>query len=342
MSLLAKVDLPPDVFAVVMATGIVAIAARDHAYRWIDLALVVIATTTFVLLGVGLAVKVITEPGSAVGQVTDPDVALRLFTSVAACAVLAARFAAHPTVVWGCGAAGAAAWLVLTPLAVSDVRSRPRTDLRDHAHGAWLLPSVATAGLAITSADLSTITGAAGLVISAAVLWVLALLVYLAVTSLIAWRAVAAPFVPEEVTPDAWILMGALAISTLAGGRVLAAAAQMGSLGRLEAVARPLTLLLWVSASLWIPFLAYAEVWSVERTVGSLRFAGVWWSGVFPLGMYSVATETTAQAFHLQRLQTVSLVFFWIAVGAWLLVAAGWVHSRLRRGPHAQARATPR
>lgn len=48
------------------------------------------------------------------------------------------------------------AWLILTLLAVADLRSRPRRELRKDAHGAWLLSSVATSGLAITAADLAT------------------------------------------------------------------------------------------------------------------------------------------------------------------------------------------
>jgi hypothetical protein len=40
----------------------------------------------------------------------------------------------------------------------------------------------------------------------------LGLVGYVVVTWLIMWRALAGPFVPEKVTPDSWILMGALAV----------------------------------------------------------------------------------------------------------------------------------
>lgn len=41
---------------------------------------------------------------------------------------------------------------------------------------------------------------------------------------------------------------------------------------------------------------------------------------VFPLGMYSAATSATAAETGRPALRTVSLVFFWIAFAAWLLV----------------------
>ncbi|MEO6887139.1 MAG: tellurite resistance/C4-dicarboxylate transporter family protein [Jatrophihabitantaceae bacterium] len=323
---LTELDLPPDMFAVVMATGIVSVAADEHAYPRISIPLAVLAVAAMCVLVAGLVIRVLARPRSAFGEVRDPDVALRLFTSVAACAVLAARFESHPAVNWVLGISGLAGWLVLVPLAARDVISRPRTELRDHAHGAWLLPSVATAGLAVTAADLAVGENSVGLVMLAALAWLLGLLAYVAVTWLIAWRAAAAPFIPEQVTPDSWILMGALAISTLAGDRVIAAAQRVGEVHWLVAVARPVTLGTWIVASLWIPVLLYAELWRADRVAGSLHFAGVWWSAVFPLGMYAVATEATARRLQLPSLTTMSLVFCWLAVSVWLLVTVGLIH----------------
>lgn len=313
-----------------MATGIVSVAANDHDYPRVSISLAVAAAVAFVLLAVGLLVRVAARPGSAVGEITDPDVALRLFTSVAACAVLGVRFVDHVAVVWALGAAGLAAWLLLVPLAVRDVRSRPRADLRDHAHGAWLLPSVATAGLATTAADLAMDDHSTWLLVTAVVAWVLAVAIYAAVTWLIAWRALAAPFGPDSVTPDSWILMGALAISTLAGDHVVDAAHRLGQAG-LADIARPATLVGWILASLWIPVLLYAEVWRVDQRAGSLHYAGVWWSAVFPLGMYAAATHGTAVSLHLPSLRTVSLVFFWVSCTVWVLVAVGLAHFALAR-----------
>ena len=158
-----------------MATGIVAVAADDHGYPWLSIPLAWLATVVFVALALGLMIRVAGRPHSAVGEVGDPDVALRLFTSVAACAVLGVRFVAESWALWLLGVAALAAWLFLAPLAIRDVGSRPRNDLREHAHGAWLLPSVATAGLATTAADLASHTGSITWLVVGSVVWVLGL-----------------------------------------------------------------------------------------------------------------------------------------------------------------------
>ena len=319
---LTETDLPPDVFAVVMATGIVSVAADDHQYPRISVPLAVLATAAFVALGVGLVLRVLARPHSAAGEITDPDVALCLFTSVAACTVLGVRFAGNGAAVWLLGCLALLGWLVLTPVAIRDVRSRPRTQLRDHAHGAWLLPAVATAGLAVTAADLAVRAQLPPLLVVAALAWLLALAIYLAVTWLIAWRALAGPIGADEVTPDSWILMGALAISALAGAHLVAGVRALHVSGFLPWV-RPLTFAVWILAGLWIPVLLYAQLWSVERRLGALHYTRVWWSAVFPIGMYSAANSAISVQLHLPSLRTISLVFFWVGFVVWLLVAVG-------------------
>jgi tellurite resistance protein TehA-like permease len=321
---LSRVDLPPDIFAVVMATGIVSVAAGDRHYPRISDTLAALSAVAFVLLTAGLILRVVARPRSAIGEIGDPDVALRMFTAVAACSVLGVRFNRHPVVVWVLGAASVGAWLLLVPLASRDVASRPRAELRDHAHGAWLLASVGTAGIGITAADLAVHQRSTALLVVAIAFWLLGLAGYLAVTWLIAWRISAGPFVPDQVTPDSWILMGALAIATVTGDHVQFAAEALGA-GGLGWV-RPATFVLWVLASLWIPVLLYAEMWRVDSRAGSLHFAGVWWSAVFPLGMYAAATAETAAVQGRPPLVTISLVLFWVALTVWLLVAVGLAH----------------
>ncbi|HEX3825657.1 MAG TPA: hypothetical protein VHV82_00160, partial [Sporichthyaceae bacterium] len=58
----ARVEPPPDVFAVVMATGIVAVAASDHDYWRIALCLKVLAAAAAVALAAGLALRALTHP----------------------------------------------------------------------------------------------------------------------------------------------------------------------------------------------------------------------------------------------------------------------------------------
>ena len=322
-------------FALVMATGIVAVAAHDHDYRVISGSLEGLAEASFVALLLFTAVRLLRGHPDARRPLRDPDVALRSFTFVAACGVLAIRAPSdHPWRGWLLGAAALLGWSVLAPFAVADVRSRPRTELRDHAHGGWLLASVGTESLAVAAADLARLpgldrAGADTLLIAALVWWILGVAVYLAVAWLIVWRAAAAPFVPDEVAPDSWILMGGLAIATLAGTRMIETTATVRSFGWLHGPSRAATLALWIAATAWIPLLLYAQMWRLDHRPGSLRYEGVWWATVFPLGMYATATYGVAMQLHVRQLQTVSQEFFWVGATAWLLVTLGLVHNAL-------------
>ncbi len=324
-----EVDPSPDLFAVVMATGIVSVAAYYHQYWRLGVALSILALVAFAVLGLRFLGWIFTRPARLALLARDPDLALRMFTFVAACAVLGARWDDHPAFVWLLGGFALAAWLVLAPLAAVDVGSRSAPDLREHARGAWLLPSVATAGLAITAADLAVHARASSLMMIGAVAWFLGMVLYLVVSWLIGWQTLATPFVPEKVTPDSWILMGALAITALAGDHILAAAHTLTAPVGLGGWVRPVTFVAWVLASLWIPVLLYAEIWRVDQVAGSLRYHGGWWAAVFPLGMYSTASAATAIELHMRSLWTISLVFFWIAFTVWTLVATGLLHSAL-------------
>ena len=80
---------------------------------------------------------------------------------------------------------------------------------------------------------------------------------------------------------------------------------------------RAVTVATWMVATLWIPLLVVAG-----RRLDNHR-AGAWWAAVFPLGMYSAATYAMAGETGWRTLTVVSLVFFWIAFAAWLIVAGG-------------------
>lgn len=303
----------PDVFAAVMATGILSIAAHNHRYRWISDTLGVLATTAMVLLIV-LVCGVAGRRG-AIWDLGAPDVTLRLFSFVAACAVLDSRLSAHPIVASLLCVVAAAAWLLLAVLTVRNMAARSWTALRDQAHGAWELGSVGTSGLVIVTAKLARYSGQQGWLWLAVPVWAAAIGVYGLMTWLLLWRSVAERRGAGGYQPDSWILMGALAIATLAGDSIYGVAP-----GWLAGPVRAVTVLTWVVASGWIPVLVYFMLHRVNERPGVLRFAGVWWSLVFPLGMYSVATDASAAELVVRSLQTISLVFFWDALAAWLIV----------------------
>jgi tellurite resistance protein TehA-like permease len=323
---LADVEPSPDVFAAVMATGILSIGARDHGYRWISDALGVVATVGLVLL-VALAILTAVGRRGVPWDLTDPDVTLRLFTFVAACAVIDSRLSSNVWALRVLGAVALSSWLVLTALSARNMLAHSWAALRHRAHGAWELASVGTSGLAIVMAQLAQHTGHRWWLKAALPTWAAAICIYGLMTWLILWRTISERQDRDGYEPDSWILMGGLAIATLAGDDIHALAP-----ARLERPVLAVTVVTWVAATLWIPPLIYFGLHRIRQRPDVLRFAGVWWALVFPLGMYSAATYAMAAVIGRGSLTTVSLVFFWDALAAWLIVvAAGLLLSWRRR-----------
>jgi tellurite resistance protein TehA-like permease len=326
---LVEVEPSPDVFAAVMATGILSIAAGKHHYTRISDTLGVLASLGLVVL-VALVIVIGAGRGAvkrriALWDFTDPDVTLRLFTFVAACAVLDSRLASYRVVVQMLGVVALSSWLVLMALTTRNMSARPPAALRDRAHGAWELASVGTSGLAIVATQVARHTPEHWSFGVAVPVWVVGLCIYGLMTWLILWRAVAERPDRDGFEPDSWILMGGLAIATLAGDNIHSLAPAW-----LAPMVRVVTVVTWVAATLWIPPLIYFGLQRINRRPGMLQFAGVWWAMVFPLGMYSAATDAMAAEIGQRSLSTVSLVFFWVALATWLIVVIAGLF-RLRR-----------
>jgi hypothetical protein len=286
----------PDAFAAVMATGIVSVAAADHGVEVVSAPLAVIAVVALPVLVYLSAVAWKREAWMILG---DLDTGTGLLTYVAACCVLATRFSACPLAVMVLGGLALQGWVLLVPAVIRNALRVRWIGLRDQAHGGWELASVATSGLAIVCAELK-------ILFLAVIFWLLALLAYGLVTGLVLWRSVHDEATRRDVPSDHWILMGGLAIATLAGEHVHSLLYP----GPVADAVRIVTIATWVLATLWIVPLV---------CVGWRRIRG--WPAVFPLGMYSAATFAMAGETGWPGLSTVSLVFFWIAFALWLLTA---------------------
>lgn len=312
---LGEIRPSPDVFAVIMATGILSIAARNHEYWLISEALGILASVGLVVAATVVVAAAVATRAMRFWDLTDPDITLRLFTFVAACAVLDSRLASHPVVARILGVVALSSWLALMALTARNMSARSWTSLRDHAHGAWLLASVGTSGLAIVAVQVAVSTGHRWWLAAAVPAWIVALCIYGLMAWLILWRTVHERMDRDGFEPDTWILMGGLAIATLAGVTIhhqisgwLAASLEVATVG------------IWVVATLWIPPLIYFVLHRINQGHSALQFRGVWWALVFPLGMYSAATYLMSVELDVPALRTVSLMFFWNALTAWLVV----------------------
>jgi tellurite resistance protein TehA-like permease len=183
------------------------------------------------------------------------------------------------------------------------------------ARAGWLLATVATEGLAILLAHLSS-----ALRWLAIALWALGGALYVIIMALLARRLARSRLTPYELTPDWWIVMGAPAIFALGAATL--------DRGGLSSPIGVLGLAAWALASVWIPMLVGAELWRA-RTLPP-RFRPERWTMVFPLGMYSACGQLGGRVLGLSWMHAIGRGWLAVALAGWLAVAAGEVRFAFR------------
>src|SRR5690606_26526082 len=90
------------------------------------------------------------------------------------------------------------------------------------------------------------------------------------------------------------------------------------------------TLIMWAWATWWIPLLVLFGVWKHGVCRAPLTYTPMFWSMVFPLGMYALASLRLSLAADFAPLRTVSLAMVWIALAVWAATGAGLALSSWR------------
>jgi tellurite resistance protein TehA-like permease len=329
-------DLHPGYFAFVMATGIVSTGAFLLGQSWLSRVFLVIACAGFLVLAAALAARLIRFRPRVLGDLRAPERAFGFFTVPAGIDVLGVRFAfaGHPVVTAVLAACAAAVWLPLAyGVPASVLLTRTRDSVLGGVNGAWLLWIVATQSLALAAAVLIKTWPAQSSLLApvSAGLWCVGLLLYLLVVTLIFMRWLTAPIRPETLGPPYWILMGATAISVLAGAEDLQLPGGIPAVHATFGFIEGFSFALWAFGTWWIPLLVILSLWRHAHERWPLSYEPTLWSVVFPLGMYSVATLTFGQAAHLAFMAPLARFMFWVAVAAWVLVAAAFIRSVARK-----------
>lgn len=316
--------LAPACFAPVMATGIVSRALAQAGARALSLVLFGVAAALYVVLLCATALKARCHLGAVRAELRDPARLFGHFTLVAASGVLAARLGSGSARVAGCAllAVAALAWAVLARAVMGLRGLGPRAALRQ-ADGTWFLATVGLQALVLT---LVALRPGRPVVTLALVLWVCGVLLYAATLTVVVRRLRYDPPRPARLAPSYWVTMGAAAISTLAGARLLAHD------GLLPAPVRaPLggtVVGLWTWATFLIPLLLATGVWRHLHHRVPLAYEPTLWCIVFPLGMYATATAQLAAVQRIGALTLPQRPLAWAALAAWVAVVARWLAAR--------------
>ncbi len=165
-------------------------------------------------------------------------------------------------------------------------------------------------------------------------------MLYLPLVSIILLRWLTVAMTPETVGPPYWILMGATAITVLAGARILDPPAALPVTRATAGFVEGISFALRAFGTWWIPLLIVLGLWRHIRRHWPLTYEPTLWSVVFPLGMYSVATLSFGNVAHLRFMEPLSRFMLWVAVAAWAMVAVAFL-ARLARRPGDPASGAP-
>lgn len=329
----AVAGLFPGYFALVMATGIVSIAAHLLGWPRLARALFWVNLPAYATLVALTAARLVLFPRRLAADFADHARGSGYFTTVAGTCVLGSQcllIAGWRGAAEALFGAGLVLWAVVMYAFFAAVIVREtKPTLEQGINGAWLIATVATQSVAVLALGLGDPFGwpAEAVAFGALVFFLVGCMLYLAIITLIFYRFTFLPLATATLTPPYWISMGAVAITTLAGSSLLLARERSPLLVELAPFLKGFTLFFWAAGTWWIPLLVVLGVWRHIVRRHPLDYDPQYWGMVFPLGMYAAATSRLAEVLSLAPLAAASRGFLPVAIVAWAATLLGLVRN---------------
>lgn len=327
-------NLHPVYFSLVMATGIVSIAAKLEGFVFFSQILLWLNVAFYLGLWLAYGTRLFKFFDEFKADCFCFNRSVGFFTVIAGSCVLGSQFnivandIRIATYLW-CFA------LVLFPLIFYGIFtcltiSTAKPGLEEGINGGWLVAVVACQGLSLLGSQIASQFAHPDIVIFiATTTWMAGGILYVSLISLIFYRSVFLPMTPQEYTSPYWINMGAVAISTLAGTQLVLHGSHVEFVADLLPFIKGLTLLFWATAFAWLPQLIALNCWRFLYKKHPFRYSPMDWGMVFPLGMFTVCTIMLAKVLDLSWLQRIPEYFIYIAILAWCFTLFRFIHSSM-------------
>jgi tellurite resistance protein TehA-like permease len=309
-----------------MATGILSVGMHLERFDILSAGLVGVCCSGFVVLVALTGWRLVAYRSAVIEDFTDPRRGFGFFTFVAGTNVLGVRLGLaglHEATAVLLVLAGVA-WLALGYVVPwTAVLGRQERPVLATANGTWFIWVVASQSVAVAAATIEPVFDPVRreLAVLAIMSWSVGVFLYGAAGILVSLRLMLYEFGPEDLTPPYWVSMGALAITVLAGARIVEMADAPMVAATRDLIAG-LAVVFWAFATWLIPVLVAAGWWRHVRRRVPLRYEATLWSIIFPLGMYAVAGIYLGRADHLPVVEAVGRAELWVAFPACVLVFA--------------------
>jgi tellurite resistance protein TehA-like permease len=319
-----------------MATGIVSLSSELLGFSSLGRYLFALNILFFIVLWLQLGFRSVLFWERIVSDIQDHKRSVGFFTLVAGTAVLGNQcilLADSPIVGLTLWFIAVIFWILLTYTIFTCLTVKgEKPSLAEGIHGGWLVSVVAAQSVSALSSLLSPHFPPYSelFLFFALVTWLGAGMLYIWIISLIFYRYTFFPMAPDSLSPPYWINMGAMAISTLAGAFLIGRSEDFRLLAELLPFIKGMTLLFWATATWWIPMLLLLGFWRHVKCRVPITYDPVYWSMVFPLGMYTASTYRLATALDLPFLFVIPRVTVYAAVLCWALTLIGLL-SAIRR-----------
>lgn len=329
-------NLAPAYFGLVMATGIVSIAAELLGMRILGIVLFVFNMAAFAMLWMLNLLRLFFYPDSFFADINSHQRGPGFFTAIAGTCIIGSQFIIISnnykvaTFLW---ALGVVLWVTLTYIIFTSLTIKEdKPPLGEGISGAWLLAVVSTQSIAVLTALIAAHWEQPFKLQAnffALAMWLWGGMLYIWMISLIFYRYTFFKFLPSDLAPPYWINMGAMAISALAGSLLILNVDHAPFLESLLPFLKGFTVFYWVTGTWWIPMLLILAVWRHVYKKFPLTYDPLYWGAVFPLGMYTVSTLRMAHALNLEFLLPLPQYFVYIALAAWLATSVSMLRNWL-------------